>query len=103
MGPDTLKARLQKRIHEVTDALDRDVARRCAMRKRIKRVDPEVLLAAVECLGSPEGAAHWLTNPEIGLENRNPLDVADTAAGKEKVLRLLWRLQVGVFADAAVG
>ncbi len=93
-----MRARLSRKIDEVTAAFDREIARRNAMRTKLAEVDAAVLLAAIDCFGSAEGAAFWLANPEAGLASEYPLDVAVSAEGKEKVLDLLWRLNRGPFA-----
>lgn len=102
-APDLLRARLSKKIDELTAAFDREASRRHAMRDRLAQVDPEVLLAAIDCMGSAEKAAAWLTSPEYGLGNEYPLDAAGTAEGKERVLQLLWRQNLGMFSPAAGG
>ena len=98
-----MRERLGKKIGDVVGAFDRDVARRCALRERLLGVDAEVLLAAMDCLGSPDGAAQWLTGPEIGLSGETPVDVAATAEGKERVLNFLLRLERGMFAGPDEG
>jgi putative toxin-antitoxin system antitoxin component (TIGR02293 family) len=89
---------LSRKIDDVTAAFDREASRRSAMRQKLTGVDAEVLLAAIDCFGSAEGTALWLTSPEVALANECPLDVATTEVGKEKVLQLLWRLNRGMFA-----
>jgi putative toxin-antitoxin system antitoxin component (TIGR02293 family) len=96
-----MRDRLRKKVDEVVRAFDRDLGRRNALREKLFGADPEVLLAAIDCFGSADGAAFWLTNPEVGLENEAPLDVAATAGGKERVLQLLWRLNLGMYACEA--
>jgi len=87
-------------VDDVTAAFDREVARRSSMRDRLAVVDAEVLLAAIDCLGSAERAANWLTGPELALEGEVPLDVAETDEGKGRVLGVLRRLDLGMFASA---
>ena len=98
---DLLRERLRNRVDEVIRAFDRDMGRRNALRDKLFRADPEVMLAAIDCFGSADAAALWLTSPEVGLGNEHPLEVADTPEGKEKVLQLLWRLNMGMFACVA--
>ena len=86
-------------MDDVTAAFDREVARRSSMRDRLAAVDAEVLLAAIDCLGSAERAANWLTSPELALEGGTPLDVAGTDEGKSRVLCVLRRLDLGMFAS----
>jgi uncharacterized protein (DUF2384 family) len=102
-SPAPLQKRLRSKVDDVTAAFDREVARRSAMRDRLAGIDAEVLLAAVDCLGSAERAANWLTGPELALEGEVPLDVAETGEGKERVIHLLRRLDLGMFAFAADG
>jgi uncharacterized protein (DUF2384 family) len=96
-----MRERLRKKVDDVIRAFDRDLGRRNALRDKLFGVDPEVLLAAIDCFGSADTAALWLTSAEVGLANENPLEVAATAEGKERVLQLLWRLNAGMFACAA--
>lgn len=97
---DLMRDRLRKKVDDVIGAYDRDLGRRNALRDKLFRADPEVLLAAIDCFGSAEGASLWLTSPEVSLANENPLDVADSPDGKERVLQLLWRLNLGMFAGS---
>jgi Protein of unknown function (DUF2384) len=97
---DLMRERLRNKVDDVIRAFDRDMGRRNALRDKLFGADPEVLLAAIDCFGSAEAAALWLTSPEVGLANENPLDVADSPDGKERVLQLLWRLNLGMFACA---
>jgi uncharacterized protein (DUF2384 family) len=99
-SPDPMQERLVKRISEVTAAFDRDVRRRRLMKEKLAGADAIVLLAAIDSLDSPERAALWLTSPEPVLGNACPLDVAATAEGRERVLRLLWSGNLGAFAPA---
>jgi putative toxin-antitoxin system antitoxin component (TIGR02293 family) len=100
-GPAPLQRRLRSKVDGVTAAFDRAVARHSAMRDRLAGLDAEVLLAAIDCLGSAERAADWLTGPELALDGEVPLDVAGTDAGKDRVLHLLRRLDLGMFAADA--
>ncbi|MGA2015997.1 MAG: MbcA/ParS/Xre antitoxin family protein [Opitutaceae bacterium] len=102
-SPAPMRKRLRGKVDDVTAAFDREVARRSAMRDRLAAVDAEVLLAAVDCLGSAERAANWLTSPELAFEGGIPLDVAQADGGKDRVLRLLRLLDIGMFACAAEG
>jgi putative toxin-antitoxin system antitoxin component (TIGR02293 family) len=96
-----MRDRLRRKVDEVVQAFDRDLGRRNTLRNKLFCADAEVLLAAIDCFGSAEGAAFWLTSPEVGLGDEAPLDVAATAEGKERVLQLLWRLNLGMFAREA--
>jgi uncharacterized protein (DUF2384 family) len=95
---DLIQARIGRKIDEVTAAFDREAARRNAMREKLAGINAEILLAAIDCLGSVDGAAFWLSSPEAGLAGGCPLDVALSAEGKEKVMDPLWRLNRGPFA-----
>ncbi len=94
--PDLLALRLEKRRREAEASVDREIARLARARRRMADVDAEVLLAAVECFGSAEGAARWLTDPEILLGEAVPLEVVASPGGKERVLQLLSRLGAGM-------
>jgi uncharacterized protein (DUF2384 family) len=96
-NPGLMEARLHAKVREVIAAFDREAARRDEMRGKLAGVDAEVLLAAIDSLGSAERAALWLTSPEVVLQGAIPLDAAATAEGKERVMRLLCRLEDGMF------
>jgi uncharacterized protein (DUF2384 family) len=98
---DLILVRLNKKKSDVIQAFDREIARRNALRQKLIEIDAVLLLAAIDCFGSSEAAALWLTSPDVGLANENPLDVAATDEGKERVLRLLWRLDLSMFACPA--
>jgi uncharacterized protein (DUF2384 family) len=89
---DLFEVRLEERRRVVTQAVAREIARLKGMRSKLAEVDAEVLLAAIECLGSYERAALWLTRPEELLAGAAPLDAAARRGGKEAVIRILWRL-----------
>ena len=76
------------------------------MREGLSKVDTEVLLTAIDCLGSAESAARWLTNPAILLNEASPLVVATTEEGKVQVLQLLRKIDLGMLGsdpDAQLG
>jgi hypothetical protein len=63
--------RLSKR-RKVEAVLDREIERLCQLRSSLERADAEVALTAIDYLGSPENAAHWLSSPEASLAKRSP-------------------------------
>ncbi|MGY4335017.1 putative toxin-antitoxin system antitoxin component (TIGR02293 family) [Bradyrhizobium sp. LB7.2] len=48
--------------------------------------------------GSQEEAEQWLERPDIGLDQRRPIDLLATPAGIELVKQYLTRLAYGVYA-----
>jgi len=90
--PELFQARLSERRRKVASAFDREIAVLDRRRRELMETDPEVLLAAIDCLGSYERSARWLTAPEALLGNQSPSGAAATPTGKERVLGLLWRL-----------
>ena len=59
----------------------------------------EVLSGAIELFdGDKEAAKHWLQSPVKGLGERAPIDMIKTQSGSEMVLRLIDRLEDGVFS-----
>lgn len=79
----------------MASAIDREISLLDNRRRKLMGADPEVLLAAIDCLGSYERSARWLTSPEALLDNESPVDASATPIGKERVLGLLWRLDGG--------
>jgi uncharacterized protein (DUF2384 family) len=94
-----LESRLANRRREVVLAVELEIARLVRMRKGLSEVDTEVLLAAIDSLGSAESAARWLTNPAILLNEASPLVVAATEEGKEQVLQLLRKIELGMLSS----
>jgi uncharacterized protein (DUF2384 family) len=94
---DPFEGRVARRRGAVEAAMEREIGRLDRARERVRDVDPEVLVAAVDCLGSPERAALWLSSPQILLSEATPLDLSGTPEGRERVLRLLARLVRGMF------
>jgi putative toxin-antitoxin system antitoxin component (TIGR02293 family) len=64
------------------------------------RVDPKILLTicfrVVEVFGSSQKAQRWLETPIRSLNNRAPLEVLDSAAGRKLVLDTLGRIEHGI-------
>ncbi len=53
---------------------------------------------ALDVLEDPDRAKEWLHTPQIGLNQRIPLDVLATEAGAREVENLLRRIDLGVIA-----
>ena len=53
---------------------------------------------AVEVLGSEDAARTWLKTPRSALDDRSPLESADTEPGAREVEDLLGRIEHGVFS-----
>jgi putative toxin-antitoxin system antitoxin component (TIGR02293 family) len=73
-----------------------------------KRLDPAasgrlwrfngILARASDLLGGQAAAEAWLAAPQIGLEQRRPIDLLATPAGTALVETLLDRMDYGVYA-----
>ena len=57
----------------------------------------QVYEMAVDVFGSNEKARRWLKKPARGLAGRVPLEYADTYVGANEVIKLLGRIDHGVF------
>lgn len=57
----------------------------------------EIISHATDILGSQEAAEAWILEPAIGLNNRRPIDLLESAAGAEAVEDYLTRLEFGVY------
>ena len=64
---------------------------------RLYRV-AHILALAKEVLEDDEMAKIWLRTPQIGLNNRAPLEYLNTGAGAREVEDLLLRIEYGVFS-----
>lgn len=53
---------------------------------------------ANDALEDPESAREWLRSPQIGLDNRVPLDLMTSEAGSREVEALLMRIEYGVIS-----
>jgi putative toxin-antitoxin system antitoxin component (TIGR02293 family) len=58
----------------------------------------EILARTMELLGGQPEAEAWLAAPQIGLEQRRPIDLLATPAGTALVEQLLDRMDYGVYA-----
>ena len=58
----------------------------------------EVVARAADIFGSREEAVSWMLRPATGLDQRRPIDLIGTAAGRELVDNHLTRLDLGVYA-----
>ena len=81
----------------VVSAFKREISRNLRLLERLNEMDPEIVDRAIACFGSPEGAAAWLTQPEIGL-NRIPVEMPRTQTTKRKLMELLARIDYGLLA-----
>ena len=52
----------------------------------------------VEVIGNDADFKEWLHSPVLALGNRKPLDFLDTSFGIQMVLKVLGRLEMGVFS-----
>jgi putative toxin-antitoxin system antitoxin component (TIGR02293 family) len=57
----------------------------------------EILARATKTLGSQQAAETWLSNPQMGLEWKRPVDLLATIQGSELVETLLMRMEYGVY------
>ena len=58
----------------------------------------EILVRAIDLLGSQEEAERWLLAPAVGLEQRRPIDLMATPTGTALVEQLLDRIDHGIYA-----
>lgn len=58
----------------------------------------KVYVQAVEVFEDSAAAQEWLQSPQIGLNNRTPLDLLATEAGAQAVKDLLTRIEHGVIS-----
>ncbi len=59
--------------------------------------DQDVLLRAIEVMGSHDKALRWLNKPIRALGSQTPISLLSTPEGKQKVLIVLGRLEHGVY------
>lgn len=66
-----------------------EIRRREGLISRLEQLDESVIVAALRTFESPGGAAEWLICPAYGLGGAIPVDVAETAEGRDRVLWVL--------------
>ena len=59
--------------------------------------DAEMLVFATKVFGSEEDAQAWMERPAIGLNQRRPIDLMETAEGRKAVATYLVRIYFGVY------
>jgi len=104
-----VKKALKLTDREVSNALDisgKTVSR--LRRSSAQRLSPSIsdrlyrfarlYALAEEVLEDEEQARDWLRSPQIGLNNRTPLDLMRTEAGAREVESLLIRIEYGVLS-----
>jgi len=57
----------------------------------------EIVAKATEVFGSQQKAEDWLQRPAMGLDDRRPIELLATPAGRELVEDFLTRLEYGVY------
>lgn len=82
----------------VMAALQNEIDRLRAAKRKIRLSAPEIVDRAIEIFESIDGAAIWLASPAHGLEGKVPVEVAVTSKGRTKVLNLLGRIDHGLLA-----
>jgi len=65
--------------------------------ERFNRI-AQMLNRTIEVLGTKEHAVRWLKAPRAYFDGKPPLDFADTEMGSREVLKLLGRIEHGVFS-----
>ena len=53
---------------------------------------------ALEVFEDEDSARRWLRSPQVGLNNRIPLELADTEVGNQEVINLLGRIEHGIIS-----
>jgi Protein of unknown function (DUF2384) len=61
-------------------------------------VPEKILTLAEKVFGDNQAADKWLTQPNLMLDNKAPIDLLDTPAGFNIVRTLLLRIEYGVLA-----
>lgn len=68
----------------------------CGQSERVVRLS-RLLEKTVRVLGTQERAVQWLKAPRSHFRGQTPLDMVETELGTEEVLKLLGRIEHGVF------
>lgn len=59
--------------------------------------EEEILALAIKVFSSEEGARAWMERPAIGLNQHRPIDLTESAEGREAVKDYLVRIYFGVY------
>ena len=84
-----------KTIHRLRKDPDRHLSSQAS--DRLYRL-ARLFQLTYDVLESPESAREWLRSPQIGLDNRVPLDLMTSEAGSREVEALLMRIEYGVIS-----
>ncbi len=74
-----------------------ETKRRERLTKELARLDLEVVAAAHRCFEGDAEAAAWLLRPLHSLGRKEPVMLARSTAGRQRVLSLLGAIERGVF------
>lgn len=74
---------------QVIAAVEGEIRLREGMIPKLEQLDESVIVAALRTFELPSGAAEWLICPAYGLGGAIPVDVAETAEGRDRVLWVL--------------
>jgi hypothetical protein len=88
-------AQTRERLRAVVDHSD-DLAFAAHIRKT--EGGSVILAKAIEVFGSREAVRAWWTKPAIGLGNYAAEELVASADGRQRVIDLLSRLEVGVYS-----
>ena len=106
---DNLKLALELSDVEAADTLgisQKTISRmRKTPRKKLGKVPSDriyrlahIFVLAHQVFEDMELARDWLHSPQVGLNNRIPLDLADTEVGSREIINLLGRIEHGVLS-----
>jgi len=84
-----------KTIHRLRKDPDRHLSSQAS--DRLYRL-ARIYQLASDVLEDPEAAREWLRSPQIGLDNRVPMDLMTSEAGSREVEALLIRIEYGVLS-----
>ncbi|MDO8542480.1 MAG: MbcA/ParS/Xre antitoxin family protein [Opitutaceae bacterium] len=73
-----------------------EIRRREGLISKLEQLDESVIVAALRTFESPGGAAEWLICPAYGIGGAIPVDVAETAEGRGRVLWVLGCIQYNI-------
>ena len=81
---------------QVVAAAVGEIRRREGLISRLEQLDETVIVAALRTFELPGGAAEWLICSAYGLGGAIPVDVAETAEGRDRVLWVLGCIEYNI-------
>lgn len=75
-----------------------ELAELLAVKGQLTESQTKVLVRAIEVFGTADMAAQWFHLPVLALGNARPLDLMSDESGIDEVMKVLGRIEYGVYS-----